>query len=291
MHCILTIHRTFITHTLVTRSVSATCMPGPKETHVFHLHAHQWVQDKHDPNSLYLDSQTISPGAVFSYEIHYGGSGNRNLAPGDSIFHCHLYPHFAQGMWELWRSHDVFEDGTPGLYDAKNNDHGRNLPDYEIAEGTPNPAIVPLPRTPLPPMPNEMFRGYPFYIAGVAGHRPPQAPLDLDINPNNPDKTTLERHLILGGTLKKAPETPAQNDKGQFNYRLQNPNQSTDLYGRGRTNSACIAGKVKQSAGANPELYSLARELESARIKRLDINGTEDEQQAIKFHAGAARIA
>lgn len=48
---------------------------GPKETHVFHLHAHQWVQDKHDRDSLYLDSQTISPGAVFSYEVHYGGSG------------------------------------------------------------------------------------------------------------------------------------------------------------------------------------------------------------------------
>jgi manganese oxidase len=98
---------------------------GPKETHVFHLHAHQWLQSPRDQNSTYLDSQTISPEAAFTYEINYGGSGNRNINPGDAIFHCHFYPHFAQGMWELWRNHDVFERGT----------HDRNLPDAEIADG------------------------------------------------------------------------------------------------------------------------------------------------------------
>lgn len=100
---------------------------GPKETHVFHLHAHQWVEDKHDALSHYLDSQTISPGSTFSYEVHYGGSGNRNLGPGDSIFHCHLYPHFAQGMWELWRTHDVFEDGFSGAKDKNGKFKGESL--------------------------------------------------------------------------------------------------------------------------------------------------------------------
>ena len=47
------------------------------------------------------------------------GSGNRNRTPGDSIFHCHLYPHFAQGMWALWRNHDVLEDGTRFLPDGQ----------------------------------------------------------------------------------------------------------------------------------------------------------------------------
>jgi len=205
---------------------------GPKETHVFHLHAHQWVEDKHDASSHYLDSQTISPGSTFSYEVHYGGSGNRNLGPGDSIFHCHLYPHFAQGMWELWRTHDVFEDGMFGkraydpeklISETNNNHRWRNLPDAEIEEGTPNPAIVPLPRTPLPPMPmvakqikdgkevekedrSKSFRGYPFYIAAAPGHRPPQPPLDLDgyekdeAKRNEIGKETLRRHIILGGT-------------------------------------------------------------------------------------------
>ncbi len=100
------VHHSYLNDPVRFRNLHA----GPKETHVFHLHAHQWVLDASDPGSSYLDSQTISPGASFSYEISFGG-GNRNLSPGDSIFHCHLYPHFAQGMWELWRTHDVFEDG------------------------------------------------------------------------------------------------------------------------------------------------------------------------------------
>ncbi|MBA3805952.1 MAG: hypothetical protein H0X14_09620, partial [Acidobacteria bacterium] len=123
-----------------------------KETHVFHLHAHQWLQSPRFEDSTYLDSQTIGPGGSYTYEINYGGSGNRNQTPGDAIFHCHLYPHFAQGMWELWRVHDVFETGGGD----------RNLPDAELGS-SPNPGVVPLPNLALPPMPVDKFRGYPFY--------------------------------------------------------------------------------------------------------------------------------
>ena len=148
---------------------------GPKETHIFHLHAHQWVYTEDEENSTYLDSQAIGPGSAFTAEIAYGGAGNRNMTPGDSIFHCHLYPHFAQGMWGLWRVHDVFEDGT------------RLLPDK-----TPIPRVAPLPGRPLPPLPSPDLPGYPMFIPGVPGewgvagfpgdyrpgHRPPQPPLD-----------------------------------------------------------------------------------------------------------------
>ncbi len=179
---------------------------GPKETHVFHLHAHQWLQDWSDPASVYLDSQTISPGASFTYDVHYGGSGNRNLTPGDSIFHCHLYPHFAQGMWELWRTHDVFEAGT----------RDRWLPDGEIAGGTPNPAVVPIPGLPLPPMPSPEFRGYPFYIAGVPGHRPPQAPLDINPTVYEDDPAeTLMRHIVLGGERETGESLFGQTPDGE----------------------------------------------------------------------------
>ena len=82
------------------------------EHHIFHLHAHQWHFAPDDPGSNYLDAQAIGPGSSFTYEIAYGGGGNRNKTPGDSIFHCHFYPHFAQGMWGLFRVHDVFEIGT-----------------------------------------------------------------------------------------------------------------------------------------------------------------------------------
>jgi hypothetical protein len=52
------------------------------------------------------------PGSGHTYEIVNGGAGNRNHTVGDAIFHCHFYPHFAQGMWYHQRNHDVFETGT-----------------------------------------------------------------------------------------------------------------------------------------------------------------------------------
>ncbi|MEO8324486.1 MAG: hypothetical protein ABI618_01460, partial [Nitrospirota bacterium] len=283
------VHHSYLGDSVRFRNMHA----GPKETHVFHLHAHQWVQDKHDPHSHYLDSQTISPGSVFSYEIHYGGSGNRNFTPGDSIFHCHLYPHFAQGMWELWRTHDVFEDGTSGLYDPKqpmspsNHPGMRNLPDGEILAGTPNPSVVPLPHTPLPPMPTADFPGYPFYIAGKAGHRPPQPPMDLD---DSHDPTTLQRHVVVGGTLKPEPEAVQEALTPPSAPACDAPRQpEEDLYDKSKRDSACIAKRVHEQ-NDNPAFLELARELESADILPLPLEGTSEEQRAMKFHEGELEI-
>jgi manganese oxidase len=241
---------------------------GPKETHVFHLHAHQWVQDKHDPDSVYLDSQTISPGAVFSYEIHYGGSGNRNFTPGDSIFHCHLYPHFAQGMWELWRTHDVFEAGTPD----------RNLPDGEIAGGTPNPAIVPLPRTAMPHMPSDQFKGYPFYVAGQSGHRPPQPPLDFDKDNETDDTKSdggLRRHVVLDATTVDG--------VAAVERKYTDPN----LVGNELNKASVQNAKRVTSQNRDTNLLAFAKRLDSARIQLLNPEGEPSEQDAMKFHAGA----
>ncbi len=230
------VHHSYLNDPVVFRNFHA----GPKETHVFHLHAHQWFAGN-DPNrGSYLDSQTVGPQQGFTYNIYHGGlrgvnggdkgwwdtagSGNRNRTIGDSIFHCHLYPHFAQGMWELWRVHDVFEDGTRRLPDGQadeglsvdfrpDNAHRRTgsvdrisgrwlAPDPATGDGlgTPIPALVPLPGEPLPLIPTYAddgdvdadgqlsaeaatpMPGYPFYIAGQPGHRPPQAPLDIARN-------------------------------------------------------------------------------------------------------------
>jgi hypothetical protein len=128
---------------------------GPGPAHVHHLHAHQWLKTPNSPESTYLDSQLIIPGSAYTLEITYNGSGNRNQTVGDSIFHCHFYPHFAKGMWSLWRVHDTFEDGTEldqnGVWvTGKPN---RALPDGEIAAGTPTPAVIPVPTLGMAPMP------------------------------------------------------------------------------------------------------------------------------------------
>lgn len=127
---------------------------GPGPSHVHHLHAHQWLRSPDSDNGHYLDSQLIVPGSAFTLEITYNGSGNRNKTVGDAIFHCHFYPHFAQGMWALWRVHDVFEEGTILDPDGKpKTGVNRALPDGEIERGTLIPAIVPLPTLGMAPLP------------------------------------------------------------------------------------------------------------------------------------------
>ncbi|HKP12626.1 MAG TPA: hypothetical protein VJZ91_10965, partial [Blastocatellia bacterium] len=126
---------------------------GTNITHVHHLHAQQWLHSPNNDNGSYRDSQMISPGIGYTMNHTFNGSGNKNKTVGDSIFHCHFYPHFAQGMWALWRVHDVFESGTEldnqGRPVAGWN---RALPDGEITAGTPIPALVPMPTLPMAPI-------------------------------------------------------------------------------------------------------------------------------------------
>ncbi|HEX6902848.1 MAG TPA: copper oxidase [Thermoanaerobaculia bacterium] len=185
---------------------------GSKEHHIHHLHAHQWLFSPDSDKSSYLDSQALGPGSSFTTEIAYEGSGNLNLTPGDSIFHCHFYPHFAQGMWALWRVHDVFEEGTQLDANGRPAPGSRALPDGEIAAGTPIPAVVPLPNQPMAPRPGATVSivsgqvqvagtgnpGYPFFVPGKAGHRPPNPPLDTI------DDGGLPRHIITAGTFVEA---------------------------------------------------------------------------------------
>lgn len=189
------VHNSYLNDPVVFRNFHA----GPKETHVFHLHAHQWFAGNDEGRGSYLDSQTVAPQQGFSYNIYGGGmevyhrgapgedgwyetlgSGNRNRTVGDSILHCHLYPHFAQGMWELWRVHDTLEDGTRKLPDGQwepalslaemdqdtramkrpgsvDRETGRWIePDAGVDRmqlGTPVPALVPLPGEAWPLLP------------------------------------------------------------------------------------------------------------------------------------------
>src|SRR5690606_5570429 len=139
---------------------------GPKEHHIFHLHAHQWLHTPDGDNSSYLDSQAIGPGSGFTYETTYDGSGNRNKTPGDAIFHCHFYPHFAMGMWGLWRAPDVYEMGTEPGPDGQPAPGSRPLPDGAAPRGTPCPRPRPAPAA------GRRDRG---------GHADPRARADADV--------------------------------------------------------------------------------------------------------------
>jgi hypothetical protein len=213
-------------HSYINDHVKFRILHGGRDvSHVHHQHAHQWLQSPNSDESSYLDSQMISPGASYTLEMVYNGSGNRNKVVGDSIFHCHFYPHFAAGMWALWRTHDVFESGSV-LQNGIPVKGTRALPDGEIVAGSPTPAVVPMPTLPMAPLPSPLFidngqivfgtptspdpsgnnvtanPGFPFFIPGIAGSRAPHPPLDFA-----PDGAGgfldggLPRHVIKGGTI------------------------------------------------------------------------------------------
>lgn len=154
---------------------------GIKETHVFHLHNHQWRLEGENPVSTIIDSITISPQECYTLDILYG-AGSRNRVIGDVIFHCHLYPHFHEGMWTLWRIHDRLEDGTG------------KLPD-----GTPVPPLMPLKDRKSPPKKDELHPGYPNFICGKPGEPPRQPPcgvLDADGRPTECPTALEEANFV-----------------------------------------------------------------------------------------------
>jgi hypothetical protein len=144
-------------------------LSGVKETHVFHLHAHQWLADPredgstgdgpdHKPASSTIDAQSYGPGEAYTAELLYG-AGSQNGTFGDSIFHCHLYPHFAEGYWAIMRVHDVQLDGSTATPDGVNVR-----------------PLIPLTGRPTPPAPTANNPGFPGMIPGTYGFRAPQPP-------------------------------------------------------------------------------------------------------------------
>ena len=345
------VHHSYLNDRTVFRNFHA----GPKETHVFHLHAHQWFSGNDAGRGAYLDSQTVGPQQGFSYDIYQGGmevyhpggsndkgwfetlgSGNRNRTVGDSIFHCHLYPHFAQGMWELWRVHDVLEDGSRKLPD------GQWEPTLSLAEmnavtrakkrpgsvdqstgrwiapgegltgrniGTPVPGLVPLPDSPWPLLPSypdadaelsadgnvtadpivefDTFPGYPYYIAALPGHRPPQAPMDIAraLSGNSVTDEFLDgglpRHVVTDNATRALPfELPES-----IGDRLATGSGAADL-------AAALASPTQlerealqsQVFSAALALGDMTMKLKSVEVDLLEYDGEPIERAAMAFH-------
>lgn len=280
-----------------------------KEQHVFHLHNHQWLFNPNDDNANYLDAQGIGPGAGYTYEMNFGGSGNRNKSAGDAIFHCHFYPHFAQGMWYHWRINDTFTAGTKlaasgtGYHTARwalgvttPAVGARAYPDGEIVAGTPIPAVVPLPGKGLAPMPGEVrvvtnplnspFNGkplgslakvidrtknpgYPFWVAGIE-----------DIVGHRPPTPPLDMLTKAKAQALKASGNPLWS-------QLQ-PNQA-DGFDGGLPRHAIrgiAAGTVAETV---TNRLDFSKELVKANAVFYPEEGTDLEQLAMAFHAVRSR--
>jgi hypothetical protein len=169
-------------------------LAGVKETHVFHMHAHQWRSEPADADSPTIDSQTFGPGETFTADL-ISGAGSRPGTIGDSIFHCHLYPHFAEGFWALFRVHDVWENGTTTTPD------GVKVRPLRALLGRSSP-----------PLPTAGNPGFPRFIPGEFGWRAPQPPggiFEANGNPDNPRTVAREdlrpaTRLVAGGPIDPA---------------------------------------------------------------------------------------
>lgn len=148
---------------------------GVKETHVFHLHLYEWHAVPQDKNSPRIDAISFSPQTGHTIEPVWG-AGNRHQVAGDVIWHCHLYPHFHEGMWGMFRTFETLQDGEDGDF-LQSSDPvyaGRRIGRYP--DGTRIERLLPLPDRDPPPRPTTTRPGYPLYVAGEVRQKSPRPP-------------------------------------------------------------------------------------------------------------------
>lgn len=179
------------------------------ETHTYHQHTHRWFHDPDQANisllplpenptqkSSRLDVQGIGPGEVFKIVLEQGAGSQLGTA-GDSIMHCHLYPHFAGGLWSAFRVFDKLrvnftdptninsnmQDSTPLLYpDGTQEAVLVPLPAKEaLVGGITGPRIAPAAPRGMPNrtagLPTAAQPGYPNFVAGKFGQKALQPPM------------------------------------------------------------------------------------------------------------------
>ena len=169
---------------------------GVKETHVFHLHLYEWHAAPQDNNSPRIDAISFSPQTGHTIEPIWG-AGNRQQVAGDVIWHCHLYPHFHEGMWGMFRTFETLQDGTEGptLTDPDPCYNGRKIGLYP--DGTRIEKLAPLPGRPLLPRPSPQYPGYPLYIPGTNRQKSPIPPWPEQAGPLLPDHDYRDNPPIL----------------------------------------------------------------------------------------------
>lgn len=148
---------------------------GVRETHVFHYHVHQWLFEPDDPDSEIIDAQAISPQTSYTVTPLYG-SGSLHGAFGDIIIHCHLYPHFGEGMWGMQRIFNTLQDGSQCYPNGVKID-----------------ALQPLHDRPLLPKPTLERPGFPNFIPGIVGCKAPRPPLGIE-GEGDREVTQIERN-------------------------------------------------------------------------------------------------
>lgn len=240
-----------------------------EENHVHHLHGHRWKEVPPAEESDTIDSQTIGLGAVYEVpittafgvsdgaieeldtvrpEMDYEdaflvGAGGPHGSAGDYLFHCHLFPHYGEGMWGLLR---VLDKEREGLKKLPNND---------------------------PPLDADSdIDGYPEFIPGEFGEAPPFPPygaagLDEFRDPTPEEEEALTRKgEILPGAPYTDPCNPDIEDFDGEDVEFEGEVRRYDIV-------ALPANVVYNDAGDyNPEGKVFALEEDAEKIKNGEMN-------------------
>ena len=204
---------------------------GVKETHVFHLHLYEWHAVPQDKCSPRIDAISISPQTGHTIEPVWG-AGNRHQVAGDVIWHCHLYPHFHEGMWGMFRTFETLQEGKDGdaLQSRSPIYASRRIGRYP--DGTPIERLLPLPGREPPPRPTLTRPGYPLYIPGEVRQKSPTPPWPLKDRPMpadfdyRPMPTDLERNAfnnqpVPGEMFTRNPFAKQQDEEWKENPKFE----------------------------------------------------------------------
>ncbi|WP_394740698.1 multicopper oxidase domain-containing protein [Natronococcus roseus] len=166
---------------------------NPEENHVHHLHEHRWNQIPFREDSDTLDAQNLAMGEGYrqfltvaagsrslrpdltAEEAFEAGAGGLHGSIGDFLFHCHMFPHYGEGMNGFMRVHNQRQLHLQPL--------ANNEPDLPI---------------------DSDILGFPDFIPGTEGEMPPKPPLS---QPNDPRQPEPEEEAALPALVPGAPYT------------------------------------------------------------------------------------
>lgn len=170
-----------------------------EENHVHHLHGHRWKSIPEETESDTIDSQTIAPATTqearltiahgpgsispdteFDEAFEVGAGNGENT--GDYLLHCHMFPHYGEGMNAIMR---VLDKEQEELQTLPNSDPPLDA-DSEIA-------------------------GFPEFIPGEDGELPPKPP-NSEL-PTGRDPTPEEAEA-LGESVPGAPYNDPSDPEG-----------------------------------------------------------------------------
>ena len=200
---------------------------GVLETHVFHLHLYEWHAVATDVTSPRIDAISFSPQTGHTIEPVWG-AGNRQQVSGDVIWHCHLYPHFHEGMWGIFRTFETRQDGVDGDFLVSDRPvyDGRRIGRYP--DGTRIERLLPLPDRKPPPLPTATHPGYPLYIPGQIRQKSPvppwplpttPMPIDFDYRhlPTDLERAAFNHQPVPGEIFTRNPTAKQQDDEWAAN--------------------------------------------------------------------------